>query len=128
MCDTIGSDNQDQPNNDADPPLPSQCTQPHKWGQPFHQPEAPTINTGEDDEDQISGEEDDKRKRWTDAELKQFVNALMGSDGYWEKFMKNPSNVFKKVSVLVGNTAKTLSDFMLRLQKSTSLIISMQRH
>ena len=44
---------------------------------------------------------DGKKGRWTEAELKQFVHALMGPDGNWEKFLKNPTNAFKKVIVIV---------------------------
>ena len=60
-------------------------------------------------------------------ELKEFVYALMGPDGYWEKFVKNPAGVFKRVSVVVGNMVSTCANFMLRLQKSTSPIVLMSR-
>ena len=85
------------------------------------------IDIGEDDEGQINGDEEDKKRWWTDAELKEFVYALMGPDGYWEKFVKNPASVFKRVSVVVGNMVSTCANFMLRLQKSTSPIVLMSR-
>ena len=91
-------------------------------------PEARLIDVSEDDEGRINGEEEDKRRLWTEAKLKQFVYALMGPDGYWERFVKNPNNVFKKVSVVAGDVVSTCANFTLRLRKSTSLTVLMPRH
>jgi hypothetical protein len=124
----IGSDTRDQHIDNVDPPSPSQCTQPRKRGRLSRQPEARIIDVSEDDEGRINGEEEDKRRLWTEAELKQFVYALMGPDGYWERFAKNPNNVFKKVSVVAGDVVSTRANFTLRLRKSTSLTVLMPRH
>jgi hypothetical protein len=117
----------DQCIDDVDPPSPSQCTRPRKRGRLSHRPEVQAIDAGEDDEGQINGDEEDKKRWWTDAELKEFIYALMGPDGYWEKFVKNPAGVFKRVSVVVGNAVSTCANFTLRSQKSTSPIVLMSR-
>ena len=99
----ISSDTWDQRIDSTHPPSPSQPTWPRKRGQLSHQPEAPIFEADEDDDNQISGEEDNKKKRWTEAELGKFIHALMGPDGCWEKFTKNPAGAFKKVSVAVDD-------------------------
>lgn len=114
--------------DNSDPPSPSQSTWPRKKGRLSHQPKALTVDLGAGDEDQISGEEDGRRKQWTEAELKRFTHALLGPDGCWEKFMKNPTRALKKVGVVVGDAELTQSNFTMRLQKNTSPIASMPRH
>lgn len=88
---------------DADSPSPSQCSRPRKRGRLSHQPTTLVIDDGEDNNNQFSGEEDNRKRQWTKAEVMQFVHALMGPDGYWEKFLKNPNDVLKKVGGVVGD-------------------------
>lgn len=95
-----------------DPPSPSQHTRLLKKGRLSYQPNDMTADPDEDDEDQVSGDEDEKRKRWTDSELKQFVYALMGLDGCWEKFLKNSNDALKKVSTVTGGEVLSPSNFI----------------
>ena len=124
----VGSNAWGQRAGNSNPPSPSQHSRPRKKGRLSRQSEARTIDVSEDDGDQIGGEEDDRRKRWTDAELKQFAHAVMGPDGCWEKFLKNPTRVFKKVSAAAGKVALTLSNLTLRLLSSTFRIVLTPRH
>jgi hypothetical protein len=45
----------------------------------------------------MSGDEDDKKGRRTKAETNEFVYALMGPDGYWEKFTKNRTEPIRTI-------------------------------
>ena len=92
-------DNGNEGNEDTSPP-PSSRRRPQKRGRSLQQPATATID---DDEG------DDKKRHWTKAETKQFVHALMGPDGYWDKFTKNPNGTFKKVSRQLVTSGKSIS-------------------
>ena len=108
--------------DNAGSPSPSQCSRPQKRVRVSRQSEPSNTDPGEGAEDQISG------ARWTETELKKFVHALMGPDGYWDKFKKNSGSVFKKVGVLVDSAAPTPSNFMSRLLRGNSRVASIRRH
>lgn len=109
------------------PPSPPHSTRPRKRALPLRNPEDLDVGAGEDDKDQISDEED-KKRRWTEAETKQFVFALMGPDGYWEKFLKNPTDTYKKVSTAFSVAVLSLSHLILRFRQGFSLAVSMSSH
>ena len=86
-------------------PPPPRSVRPQKRGRPQCRLEDLGVDISGDDGGRLSDNEDDneddKRGRWTEEEVKKFVYALMGPDGYWERFIKNPTNVCKKVSVVI---------------------------
>jgi len=121
-----GPDTHDQGSDVTNSPSPPQCARPRKKGRLSYRSKPLTTYVDEGVEDQ-SGEVGGGGVRWTDAELRRFIHALMGPDGYWEKFRKNPTNVFKKVSAMVDNEITTPPNFMSRLRRGSFLVASMQR-
>ena len=83
--------------------------------------EPPAIDISEDDGDEVSGEESKGLKRWSEEETKKFVFALMGPDGCWERYLKSPTNILKKVRILVSNKGFFMSNSILRLQRKIFL-------
>lgn len=85
--------------SDAESPVPPSQARPHKKGRLLYEPESP-ADLGEDDEDQVTGEDEEggKRRKWSEDETKKFVHALMGPDGSWDQYIKNPTRTLKKVS------------------------------
>jgi hypothetical protein len=77
----------------------------------LHEPTTPAVD---------DGDEEDKKRHWSKTETRQFIDVLMGPDGYWDKFLKNTNDVFKKVS----RQSVMWYEFFLMLPQDSSTALS----